>query len=40
VACKGERKNAYGVVVGKPEGKRSFRKPLKRCEVNISLDFK
>jgi hypothetical protein len=32
VACKGERKNAYRVVVGKPEGKRSHKKPLKRWE--------
>jgi hypothetical protein len=40
VGCKGERKNAYRVVVGKPKGKRSHKKPLKRWEVNISLDFK
>jgi len=38
VACKGERKNAYRIVVGKPEGK-SLRKTLKRGDVNISLDF-
>jgi hypothetical protein len=40
VACKGERKNAYRIVVGKPEEKRSLRKTLKRWEVNISVDFK
>jgi hypothetical protein len=40
VACKAERKNVCRVVVGKPEGKRSLRKPLKRWKVNISLDFK
>jgi hypothetical protein len=37
VAYKGERKNAYRVVVGKPEGKRSHKKPLKRWEVRAAL---
>jgi len=35
----GERKGVYGVLVGKPEGKRPLRIPTLRWEDNIKLDL-
>jgi hypothetical protein len=36
----GERRGVYRVFVGKPEGKRSLGKPMRRWEDNIKLDLK
>jgi hypothetical protein len=35
----GERRGVYGVLVGKPEGKRPLRRPWRRWEDNIKMDF-
>ena len=35
----GERRGAYRVLVGKPEGKRPLGRPRRRWEDNIKLDF-
>jgi hypothetical protein len=35
----GEKMNAYRVLVGKPEGKRSLGRLRRRCEDNIKMDF-
>jgi hypothetical protein len=40
VACMGQMRNAYTILVGKPEGKRPFRRPRSRWEVNISTDLR
>ena len=39
VARVGERKNAYRVAVGRPEGKRSFGRPRRRCEDDIKMNL-
>jgi len=39
VARMGERSGVHRVMVGKPEGKRSLRRPRSRCEDNIKLDL-
>jgi len=39
VACMGEMRVAYRVMVGKPEGKRQLGKPRGRGEDNIKLDL-
>jgi len=39
VACKGERRGAYRVFVGKPEGKRPLGRPRHRWENNIEMDL-
>ena len=39
VACMGERRVAYRVLVGKPEGKRSLGRPRCRLEDNIQMDL-
>ena len=39
VACMGEERGAYTVLVGKPEGKRSMGRPRGRWEDNIKLDL-
>jgi len=39
VACIGERRGAYGVVVGKPEEQRPLGKPRRRWEDNIKKDL-
>ena len=39
VARMGERRNAYRVLVGKPEGKRSLGRPRPRWEENIKMDL-
>jgi hypothetical protein len=38
VACMGERRGVYRVLVGKPEGKRPFGRPRCRWEDNIRMD--
>jgi len=40
VARKGELRNAYNVLVGKPEEKRSIGKPRRRWKDNIRMDLK
>jgi len=35
----GERRGVYGILVGKPEGKRSLGRPGLRWEVNIKMDL-
>jgi hypothetical protein len=35
----GEKRNACRILVGKPEGKRSLRRPRERWVDNIKMDF-
>jgi hypothetical protein len=37
VACMGEIRNTYNILVGKPEGKRPLRRPRRRWEDNINI---
>jgi hypothetical protein len=39
VACMGERRGVYRVLVGKPEGKRPLGRPWRRWEDNIKMDL-
>ena len=39
VACVGERRRVYWVLVGKPEGKRPLGGPRRRWEGNIKMDL-
>jgi hypothetical protein len=39
VARMGEKRNAYRVLVGKPEGKRPLGRPRCRCVDNIRMDL-
>ena len=39
VACTGERRGVYRILVGKPEGKRSLGRPRRRRENNIQVDL-
>ena len=39
VACKGEKRGVYRVLVGNPEGKRSLGRPRRRWEDNIKMDL-
>jgi hypothetical protein len=36
----GEMRNAYKSLIGKPEGKRPFRRPKRRLEDNIGIDLR
>jgi hypothetical protein len=40
VACMGEGRGVYRVLVGRPEGKRPMGRPRHRWEGNIKLDFR
>ena len=40
VACMGERRGAYRLLVGKPERKYPLGRPRCRCESNIKMDLK
>jgi hypothetical protein len=40
VASTEEKKNAYRILVGKPEGKRPLRKTGRRWEANIIIDLR
>ncbi|KAJ4451751.1 hypothetical protein ANN_03222 [Periplaneta americana] len=40
VAVMGESRNAYRVLVGRPEGKRSLGRPRRRWEDNIKMDLR
>ena len=35
----GEKKGVYGILVGKPEGKRPLGRHRRRWEENITMDF-
>jgi hypothetical protein len=37
-ACMGESRGVYGILVRKPEGKRSPGRPRHRWEINIKMD--
>jgi hypothetical protein len=39
VACTGERRGVYRVLVGKPEGKIPLGRPRRRWEDNIKMDL-
>ena len=39
VACIGERRGVYGVLVRKPEGKRPLGRPRRKWDDNIKKDF-
>jgi len=39
VACMGEDRGVYRVLVGKPEGKRPLGRPRRRWEDNIKMDL-
>jgi hypothetical protein len=39
LARMGEKRNAYRLLVGKPEGKRLLRRPRRRWVDNINIDF-
>jgi hypothetical protein len=36
----GDKRNAYGILVGKPEGKRPLGRPRRRWVDNITMDFR
>jgi hypothetical protein len=36
----GENRNAYRILVGKPEGKRPLRRPRRRWMDNIKMDLR
>ncbi|KAJ4434341.1 hypothetical protein ANN_22900 [Periplaneta americana] len=40
VVCMGESRNAYRVLVGRPEGKRPLGRPRRRWEDNIKMDLR
>jgi hypothetical protein len=40
VACRGEGRNVYRVLVGKPEGKRPLERPRRRWEEGIKMDLR
>jgi hypothetical protein len=40
VACIGQERDVYRVLVGKPGGKRLLGRPRRRCEDNIKMDIR
>jgi hypothetical protein len=40
VACMGEKRNAYRILVAKPEGKRPLGRPRSRWEDNIKMEIR
>jgi hypothetical protein len=40
IACMGEMRNAYNILVGKPEGKRPLGRPRHRWEGNVRMDLR
>jgi len=36
----GDRRGAYRVSVGRPEGRKRLGRPRRRCEDNVKMDFK
>jgi hypothetical protein len=39
VACKGEGRGAYRILVGRPEGRRPLGRPRRKWEDNIKMDL-
>jgi hypothetical protein len=39
VACMGEKRGAYRILVGRPEGRRPLGRPRRRWEDNIKMDL-
>jgi hypothetical protein len=39
LACMGERRGAYSVLVGTPEGKRTLERSRRKWEDNVKMDF-
>ena len=39
MALMGDRRGAYGVLVGRPEGKRPLGRPRRKWEDNIKMDL-
>jgi hypothetical protein len=39
VACMGDSRDAYKLLVGKPEGNRPFERPTHRSEDNLKMDL-
>jgi hypothetical protein len=42
MACRtnGEKRNAYRILAGKPEGKKPLGRPRRRCVDNIKMDLR
>jgi hypothetical protein len=40
VACMGEKRNAYRIFMGEPEGKRPLGRPRRRWARNIQMDLR
>jgi hypothetical protein len=40
VACMGEVRGAYNILVGRPEGRRPLGRPRRRWEDNIKMDLR
>jgi hypothetical protein len=40
VACMGEGRGVYRVLIGRPEGKRPLGRPMRRWEDNIKMDLR
>jgi len=40
IACMGEERGVYSVLVGRPKGKRSLGRPRHRLEDNIKMDLR
>jgi hypothetical protein len=40
VACMGEVRGAYNILVGRPEGRRALGRPRRRQEDNIKMDLR
>jgi hypothetical protein len=40
VACMGENRGAYRILVGRPEGRRPLGRPRRRWEDNIKMDLR
>jgi hypothetical protein len=36
----GEKRNAYMILMGRPEGKRPLGRPRHKCEDNFKIDYR
>jgi hypothetical protein len=39
-SANGEKRNAYRILIGKPDGKRPLGRPKRRCVDNIRIDLR